>query len=75
MVKQCLSFLKVEVEGTFHSFDLRGNEGIMSKEGMSDGIVAECVFEKRDGCVVKDEVGEFMGGERGVGGRETVIGG
>ena len=40
---------------------------------MSDGIVAECVFEKRDGCVVKDEVGEFMGGERG--GRETVVGG
>ena len=75
MVKQHLSFLKVAVEGAFQSFDFRGNEGIMSKVGMSDGIVVECVFEKRDGCVVKDEVGEFMGGERGVGGRETVIGG
>ena len=68
MVKQCLLFLKMAVEGTFQSFDFRGNKGIMSKVGVSNGIVAECVFKKRDGCVIKDEVGEFMGGERSVGG-------
>ena len=61
MVKQHLSFLKVAVEGAFQSFGFRGNEGIMSKMGVSDGIVVECVFEKGDGCIVKDEVGEFMG--------------
>ena len=78
MVKQCLSFLKVAVEGVFQLFDLRGNEVIMSKMGMSDGVVSERVFEKKNGCVVKDEVGEFVGGERGIGGRsgeETVVGG
>ena len=40
----------------------------MSKVGVSDGIVAERVFEKGDSCVIKDEVGEFMGNERGIGG-------
>ena len=40
---------------------------IVSKVGMSNGIVSERVFEKRDSRVVKNEVGEFMGGERGVG--------
>ena len=39
---------------------------IISKVGVSDGVFAERVFEKRDGFVVKDEVGEFMGGERDV---------
>ena len=68
VAKQCLSFLKVAVEGVFQSFDFRGNERIMSKVGVSDRIIAEGVFEEGDGCVVKDEVGEFMGGERGVGG-------
>ena len=51
---------------------------IVSKVGMSNGIVSERVFEKRDGRVVKNEVGEFVGGERGVGGRsgeETIVGG
>ena len=36
----------------------------MLKVGVSDRIVAEGVFEEEDGCVVKDEVGELMGGER-----------
>ena len=40
---------------------------IVSKVGMSDGIVSERVFEKRDSRVVENEVGEFVGGERGVG--------
>ena len=39
---------------------------IVSKMGMSNGIVSECMFEKRDGRVVKNEVGEFVRGERGV---------
>ena len=50
----------------------------MSKMGVSDGVISERVFEKRNGCVVKDEVGEFVGGERGIGrqsGEETVVGG
>ena len=55
-----MSFLKVAVEGAFQLFYFRGNKGIMSKVGVSDGIVVECVFEKRDSCVVKDEVGEFI---------------
>ena len=78
MVKQCLSLLKVAVEGVFQLFDFRRNKMIMSKVGMGNGIIAECVFKKRDGCVINDEVGEFMRGERGIGGRsggETVVGG
>ena len=78
VVKQHLSFLKMVVESAFQSFDFQGNERIMSKMGVSDRIVAERVFKEGDGCVVKDEVGEFMGGERGVGGRsgrEIVVGG
>ena len=45
---------------------------------MSDRIVAEGVFKEGDGCIIKDEVGEFMGGGRGVrrqSGREIVVGG
>ena len=78
MVKQCLSFLKVMVEGVFQLFDFRGDKMIVSEVGMSNGIISECMFEKRDGRVVKNEVGEFVGGERGVGGRsgeETIVGG
>ena len=41
---------------------------------MGNGVVSECVFEKGDSCVIKDEVGELMSRERGVGGG-TVIGG
>ena len=33
----------------------------MSKVGVSDRIVAEGVFKEGDGCVIKDEVGKFMG--------------
>ena len=66
VVKQHLSFLKMAVEGVFQLFDFRGNEGIMLNVGVSDRIIAEGVFKEGDGCVVKDEVGEFMGGERGV---------
>ena len=40
---------------------------IVLKVGMSDRIVLERVFEKRDSRVVKNEVSEFVGGERGVG--------
>ena len=40
---------------------------VVSKMGMSNGIVSERVFEKGDGHVVKDEVGEFVSGKRGVG--------
>ena len=68
MVKQCLLLLKVAVEGAFQLFDFQGNEMIISKVGVSDGVFAEHVFEKRDGFVIKNEVGEFMGGERDVGG-------
>jgi hypothetical protein len=35
--------------------------------GVSDGIVAKCVFEERNGCVIEDEVSELMRGERDVG--------
>ena len=47
---------------------------IVSKVGVSNGVVSECVFEKGNSRVVEDEVGKFMSGERGVGGR-TVVGG
>ena len=61
-----MSLLKVTVEGVFQLFNFRGNKMIVSKVpvGMSNGIVSECVFEERDGHVVKDEVGEFVGRER-----------
>ena len=39
---------------------------VVSKVGMSNGIVSKCVFEKGDGHVVKNEVGEFVSGKRGV---------
>ena len=61
-----MSLLKVTVEGVFQLFNLRGNKMIVSKVGMGNGVVSERVFEKRDGCIVKNEVGEFVRGERGV---------
>ena len=61
-----MSLLKVTVEGVFQLFNFRKNKMIVSKVGMSNRIVSERVFEKRDGRVVKNEVGEFVGGERGV---------
>ena len=35
---------------------------IVSKVGVSNGIVSKRVFEKGDGRVVKNEVGEFVRG-------------
>ena len=62
-----MSLLKVTVEGVFQLFDLRRNKMIMSKVGMSNGVVSERVFEKGGSHVVKNEVGEFVSRERGVG--------
>ena len=39
---------------------------VVSKVGMSNRVISERVFEKGDGHVVKNEVGKFVGGERGV---------
>ena len=61
-----MSLLEVTVEGVFQLFDLRENKMIVSKVGMSNGIISKRVFEKRDGRIVKNEVGEFVRGERGV---------
>ena len=40
---------------------------IVLKVGMSNGVVSEYVFEKGDSHVIKNEIGEFVSGERGVG--------
>ena len=66
--------MKVAVEGIFQLFEFSGNEVIVLEVGVGNGVVSECVFEKRDSRVVKDEVGKLMSRERGVGGR-TVVGG
>ena len=52
-----MSLLKVTVEGVFQLFDLRRNKMIMSKVGMSNGVLSERVFEEGGGHVVKNEVG------------------
>ena len=46
----------------------------VTKVGMGDGVVSECVVEEGSSRVVEDEVGKFMSGERGVRGR-SVVGG
>ena len=58
--------MEVTVEGVFQLFNFRRNKMIVSKMGMSNGVVSECVFEKGDGHVVKNEVGKFVSRERGV---------
>ena len=40
---------------------------IVSKVGMSNGVVSERVLKKRGSHVVKNEVGELVSGEKGVG--------
>ena len=47
----------------------------VTKVGMGDGVVSECVVEKGSSRIVEDEVGKFMSGERGVGGGSVVGGG
>ena len=66
--------MKIAIKGIFQLFNFSGNEVIVSEVGMGNGVVSERVFEKGNSCVVEDEVGKFMSGERGVGGR-TVVGG
>ena len=66
--------MKITVKGIFQLFDFSGNEVIVLEVSMGNGVVSECMFEKGNSHVVEDEVGKFMSGERGVGGR-TVVGG
>ena len=40
---------------------------VVSEVGMCNGVVSKRVFEKGNGHVVKNEIGEFVSGERGVG--------
>ena len=54
--------MKVAVKGIFQLFDFSGNEVIVSEVGVGNGVVSECVFEKGDSRVIKDEVGKFMSG-------------
>ena len=66
--------MKITVKGIFQLFNFSGNEVIVLEMGVGNRVVSECVFEKGNSRVVEDEVGKFMSGERGVGGR-TVVGG
>ena len=66
--------MKIAIKVIFQLFNFSGNEVKVTKVGMGNGIVSECVIEKGNSRVVEDEVGKFMSGERGVGGR-TVVGG
>ena len=66
--------MKIAVKGIFQLFNFSGDEVKVTKVGMGNGVVSERVVEKGNSRVVEDEVGEFMSGERGVGGR-TVVGG
>ena len=66
--------MKIVVKGIFQLFDFSGNEVKVTKVGMGNGVVSECVIEKGNSRVVEDEIGKFMSGERSVGGR-TVVGG
>ena len=59
-----MSFLKITVKGILQLFDFSGNEVKVTKVGMCNGVVSECVVEKGNSRVVEDEVGKFMSGER-----------
>ena len=66
--------MKIAVKGIFQLFNFSGNEMKVTKVSVGNGVISECVVEEGNSCVVEDEVGKFMSGERGVGGR-TVVGG
>ena len=55
-----MSFLKIAIEGIFQLFNFSGNEVKVTKVGMGNGIVSECVIEEGNSCVVEDEVGKFV---------------
>ena len=40
---------------------------VVSEVGVSDGIVSKRMFEKGNGHVIKNEIGELVSGERSVG--------
>ena len=40
---------------------------VVSEVGMSNGIISKHVFEKGNGHIVKNEIGEYVSGEGGVG--------